>query len=263
MLIFYFTATGNSLSVAKRIGGELLSIPQIIDRPELDFKDDAIGLVFPIYGYGPPKMVKRFLEKATWAAEYAFAIGTYGNKPGAAMENMQNGTRRCQRPFDYAESLLMVDNYLPYYDTKDQIAKLGEKRTEENLVRIVEEVKARRPRWAVATQSQRADTMFVQSRRRPFLDGNKAKSYLVDETCDRCGVCAKVCPAHNIEVAHDGISFLERCEFCLACVHLCPQRALRLRREKGRARFMNPEVTLDEIIEANNRTNNQTNLAPT
>lgn len=28
MKIFYFTATGNSLAVAKKIGGELISIPQ-------------------------------------------------------------------------------------------------------------------------------------------------------------------------------------------------------------------------------------------
>ena len=32
MTIFYFTATGNSLAVAKRIGDNLISIPQVIDN---------------------------------------------------------------------------------------------------------------------------------------------------------------------------------------------------------------------------------------
>jgi flavodoxin len=31
MKVFYFTATGNCLEVAKAIGGELLSIPKILD----------------------------------------------------------------------------------------------------------------------------------------------------------------------------------------------------------------------------------------
>jgi flavodoxin len=51
MTIFYFTATGNSLSVAKSIAdetdGNLISIPQVIDSENFHYKDDAIGLVFP------------------------------------------------------------------------------------------------------------------------------------------------------------------------------------------------------------------------
>jgi flavodoxin len=47
MKILYFTGTGNSLAVAKRIGGELLSIPQEIHKKEMTYSDDAIGLVFP------------------------------------------------------------------------------------------------------------------------------------------------------------------------------------------------------------------------
>jgi len=50
MTIFYFTATGNSLALAKRIGGTLVSIPQVVDSENLYYKDDAIGVVFPVYG---------------------------------------------------------------------------------------------------------------------------------------------------------------------------------------------------------------------
>ena len=35
MTILYFTATGNSLAVAKRLGGTLLSIPQLIREDDL------------------------------------------------------------------------------------------------------------------------------------------------------------------------------------------------------------------------------------
>ena len=35
MTILYFTATGNSLSVAKAVGGTLKSIPQLVENKEL------------------------------------------------------------------------------------------------------------------------------------------------------------------------------------------------------------------------------------
>ena len=55
MKTFYFSATGNSLSVAKRIGGELISIPQIINSEDKTVKDDVIGIVFPIYSLNFPR----------------------------------------------------------------------------------------------------------------------------------------------------------------------------------------------------------------
>jgi hypothetical protein len=83
MTIFYCTSTGNSLAVAKRIGGNLISIPQIIDALETHYNDDAIGVVFPVYSNAPPRMVRLFLDKVRLEADYLFAIGTYGNLPGA------------------------------------------------------------------------------------------------------------------------------------------------------------------------------------
>ena len=70
MTIFYFTSTGNCLSVAKRIGGTLISIPQVINNDELEYSDDVIGIVFPVYGFFIPKMVRAFLAKAKLSADY-------------------------------------------------------------------------------------------------------------------------------------------------------------------------------------------------
>ena len=53
MTIFYYTATGNSLAVVKHIGGTPISIPQIVDADDLHYKDDAIGIVFPLHWWSP------------------------------------------------------------------------------------------------------------------------------------------------------------------------------------------------------------------
>ena len=45
-MIFYFTGTGNSLAVAKRLNGELVSIPQVMKEKNFIFEDEAIGIIF-------------------------------------------------------------------------------------------------------------------------------------------------------------------------------------------------------------------------
>jgi hypothetical protein len=54
MKVFYFTATGNCLEVAKAFGGELLSIPQVLRQNKTSFEDEAIGIIFPCYALATP-----------------------------------------------------------------------------------------------------------------------------------------------------------------------------------------------------------------
>ncbi len=249
MTIFYFTGTGNCLAVAKAVGGNLVSIPQIIDKPDLRFEDDAIGLVFPIYGFGLPKMVRRFLENAALKADYTFVVGTYGNMPGASMYNVQH---KLGKRFDYADSLLMVDNYLPMFEMADQEAKLPQKKTAENLARIVADVSERKHKEAKAFVALRAMSAVVTHMQQSAMNGDGGRNFDINAQCTRYGICAKVCPANNISV-EEKVRFGDKCEFCLACAQLCPQNAIRVKGERSAARWRHPDVALTEIIAANDR----------
>ena len=101
MTIFYFTATGNSLAVAKQIGGTLVSVPQVIESDNQRYKDDVIGIVFPLHWWSPPIMVRRFMEKAHFEAEYVFAIGTYGSIVAGAMASLKKYADKNGYRFDY------------------------------------------------------------------------------------------------------------------------------------------------------------------
>ena len=250
MTVFYFTSTGNCLYVAKRIGGTLYAIPQLMKTKTFRFKDAAVGLIYPTYGFGMPNIVRQFLKQVSWEADYAFAIATFGNLTGAVLSNLERFAAGQGKTFDYMNTLLMVDNYLPNYKVEDQLAKLPEKRVEENLAQILEDIKTRKTNKPSATLSQKLSTAVIQAGSKAFLNGNNAHSYLVNERCTRCGVCSSVCPTGNIEVK-DKVVFLDRCEACLGCVHLCPQNAIHLKNEKSTARFRNEHVSLKEIIEAN------------
>ena len=77
-MIFYFSATGNSLYAAKRFSDTPVSIPQIMRGTERQFSDDAIGIACPVYAGEPPKMVKRFLRESSFQADYFYFVLTYG-----------------------------------------------------------------------------------------------------------------------------------------------------------------------------------------
>ena len=65
----YFTATGNSLYTAKRIGGELRSIPRLMKQDRIVLTDESIRIVCPVYGGEMPRMVRQFIEKAVFTIQ--------------------------------------------------------------------------------------------------------------------------------------------------------------------------------------------------
>ncbi|ETR67907.1 MAG: hypothetical protein OMM_11090 [Candidatus Magnetoglobus multicellularis str. Araruama] len=72
MKILYFTATGNSLYIAKSIGGELYSIPQMVKEGTFDFTDEKIGIVSPLHSWSAPLYVVDFFKKSNFLTVIIF-----------------------------------------------------------------------------------------------------------------------------------------------------------------------------------------------
>jgi ferredoxin len=252
MTIFYFTGTGNSLAVAKRIGGNLISIPQIVDFDNLHYKDDIIGVVFPVYALTMPNIVIRFLEEVMFEADFIFAIGTYGLSAGATISNLQQRFRKNIFHFDYVDGVRMLDNCLPQFDMEEQAAKLPGKNVDQQIAQITKNIKSRKLNNVKVSVFNKAFSAFISN----LLAYDKFKKsplkYIISDQCNKCGVCVKVCPVKNITVT-DKVHFNNSCESCQACVHQCPQNALHVKNERSNKRWRNPEVSLQEIITANNR----------
>jgi len=224
------------LAVAKCIGGNLISIPQVVDSDNLKYKDDAIGVIFPIYALAAPRIVRRFLEKVKFEADYIFAIGTYGNFPGAVMMNVQKLARKNAYRFDYADSLLMVDNCIPIFEIGEQIAKLPEKKTDDKMAHIIENIRNRKYNHASSSLAVRFFFLVISG----ILKYDKfAQNYILNNQCNNCGICTKLCPAKNITI-NGTIHFNSHCSGCQARLHLCPQNAIHLKNEKSSKRWRNP-----------------------
>ena len=252
MKIFYFTATGNNLYVAKRIGGELYSIPKLMKLEQFEFEDEKIGIVFPSYYGGVPKIIEEFLNKVKLKSKYVFAVVSFGSLSGAVIPELLEIGKRNQIQFSYINEILMVDNYLPVFDMAKEMKKEPKKNIEESLAQIINDIQVKK----VYIKRHAAVIRFIEAILKKVHSKNKAnveydKNFYVEDTCNSCKVCEKVCPINNINVDTKPV-YKGNCEQCLACINHCPQNAIRLKQEKSKTRFINQNVKLKEIIEANN-----------
>ncbi|MGI6221456.1 MAG: EFR1 family ferrodoxin [Coriobacteriales bacterium] len=159
MKICYFTATGNCLDVARRFGGELLSIPQLMKAGgEIEVADEAVGIVFPVYACELPMMVREFMGRARIEAEYFFVVCTYGmGGHEEALCHAELAAREAGLELRYANAIQMVDNYLPGFEMQDQLDTLPAKDVEGQLARVVDDILNRRERPVDITPEKQAN----------------------------------------------------------------------------------------------------------
>ena len=266
-IILYFTATGNSLYIARQLADEdteLLSIPQMVKQDRRDFEADEIGIVYPIYGHMPPNMVREFIKKAKLKADYKFAVLTYGARKCNAVEIWDDISHKAGNPFDYITTIVMVDNWLPNFDMNEQM-KI-DKRIPENLQRISADLAAQKHWHEPVTEEERQ--MHAGFMAYTHLDPEvgflmrSEKYFQVTDVCISCAICTTVCPRGNYELASTGVKTEGDCDFCFACIQNCPQKAIQFKplpndpllargEVNPNARYRNEHVSLWSIKESN------------
>ena len=253
-MVFYFTGTGNSLYIAKQLAECPVSIPQAMKQETLDFTDERIGIVAPIYGHEMPQMVKDFLKKAAFHTDYFYILLTYGNRHGGAAELAKQFCDACGVKVNYINVIRMVDNWLPSFDMNEQ--KALDKQIPQQLAPILADLKAKKNLISPVTDADRAaHRQFLAGISRMPAD---AWQHLlkISDACIGCGICEKVCPSGSIRVENGkAVHHAGNCQTCLACVHACPQKAIGLAvpEKNPNARYRNEYISLQEIISANNQ----------
>lgn len=264
-LIFYFSATGNSLYIARQIGGEastLLSISQEIHNEHPKYEAEEIGFVFPIYCFLPPAIVQDFIARSSFKADYFFTVGTYGAHHATFPESFDKFTSEHGVKMNYVSSIQMVDTYLPYFDMEKE--KAIDKKIPENLSVILSALNQHANYIQPVSEMDRHinEGYFRSSgrdRQRPTVTRSE-KIVFATNDCVGCGICTSVCPHGSWKVI-DGHSVAKgACENCLACVHNCPQKAISIiptppepEEQNRNARYRNPNVSLADLIKANSQ----------
>lgn len=247
MIIFYFSSTGNSLYIAKSLSKELISIPKVIKK-EKTYKASQIGFIFPCYYGGTPKIVKKFIEKNNFKSDYTFAIMTYGNFQGRGINHFEKIAKNHDLYLNYTNEILMIDNYIPLFDIKNEIKNNSQKSIDRNIKIIKNDLKLKIVKKVKKNIFMKIISFFMELIYN-IKKGNVDKKFIINDDCDLCGVCKKICPVNNIIIDKKPI-YNHRCIECMGCINLCPQNAIHHKNEKSSARFKNSNIKLKEIIDS-------------
>jgi len=283
--VFYFSGTGNTLSLARRISqkleADLVSIPYFVKSDNNHINAEKAVIVFPSYMVflsGLPPVVERFIRMIDNINDVTFfAVCNCG---GYEIANALPSLQKLRQIFKscggklYAEySLRMPMNNLDY----DHIP-IPINRNHEEIIRKSKLEIDRICSYIINNKKTRhkvAKDLFLIIMKPVFIIMRPAiikdlkvrahepadsglpyyelipltdKSIVVDEKCIGCGICAKVCPVENILIVDKKPEFQHRCEMCFACDEWCPKESIHHWSRKPGVKYHHPEMILKDMV---------------
>jgi ferredoxin len=253
--IYYFSGTGNTLWSAKYLAAllgqrdsvsvEMFNIAACTGRTPLVIEADKVIVLFPAYAYGLPRMARRFLLESRIRSPYIAALVTYGTDPGGALAEVRRILKRKESPLSFSGRIPSVENYIPLFGAPP----------EKKIPRRLEKQKHATEAAAAAIAAKKANRSWNFRPLSGFISALFKKGltvfwkyFKVDENCNGCGLCKKICPAGAITMQNNRPVFSPLCEHCQSCFNWCPQRSINFfRLTRAVPRYHHPEVSAAEL----------------
>ena len=254
--IYYFTATGNSLYIAKMLGNiipdsKIISILQSNKKEETSLEADKIGFVFPLYYGGIPRVLEQFIKNLEIKGHpEIFAVATRGSSTGMVKSQINKLMLPKKVQLNYLTYINMPSNYVRLYDMKEkQENKSIRLNAKDEAIKAAHEIER-------GINKVENDSMIANLIYKPMYKfwkkslRRKDNKFTINDDCNRCGTCVKICPVNNIILDDGNPKWLHNCEDCMACIHICPKKAINIgRRTQQRRRYRNPFIDVKEIID--------------
>jgi ferredoxin/flavodoxin len=259
--IFYFSGTGNALAIGKALSerlGDAELVPMATTLQGYAEKgNERIGLVFPVYAWGMPRIVEDFVRKLDIGTDsYVFAVVTCAGTPGRTLQQLRK-TLRARGSDLHAGFTVRGDHTIALSQTTDMpiiqlIGWLGRKSVpasaSQRFAELADTISAKQihapevSTFAVNTIGSMMHPMAM----RVFPKG--AKDYAVSDSCVSCGTCVRICPRENVHLEDGRPSWQQDCEMCYACMAWCPQKAIAYRGGIPADPAHHPDVELSEML---------------
>ncbi|WFR58809.1 EFR1 family ferrodoxin [Anaerocolumna sp. AGMB13025] len=201
--IYYFSATGNSLKVAKNLSEQVEECRIVrISRDNLsitqDLQSEKIGFIFPIYNFGIPSMVKKFVENLQLKKNtYVFAIATYGGMVGSPFNEIKRALKKKDVNLSAAFTINMPGSDVLLMAPASEEEKIKcFKEEKEQVLKISSIINTRQP--CEYKSNAPMDALYKVMYNVSFNPQNMGKNFWTDVKCNGCGICSQVCPANNI-----------------------------------------------------------------
>lgn len=253
-MVFYFSGTGNSTFVATTLsnllGLKLAFIPDI-EASSLELPEERILFVFPVYSWGVPPLVSKFISDlpenyCERLKEGGFPIDCVmvcGDEVALAPEMLSRDLEKRGLALNSIWSVIMPNNYvlLPGFNVDSKEVEQNKLAScQSRILEIAQGLQREDKRIDVTRGSiPWLKTKFVFPLFRRW--GVFPKKWHYTKSCISCGKCAKICPLVNIEMKNNHPVWGTRCCSCLGCYHVCPVNAVQYGREtKGKGQYLFP-----------------------
>ncbi|PKM94632.1 MAG: hypothetical protein CVU84_08935 [Firmicutes bacterium HGW-Firmicutes-1] len=268
-IIYYFSGTGNSLSIAMELAeklGEAALIPVLsIDSDYMISSEvETVGLVYPIYMNATPQIIQEFISRIKFEKNcYVYAIATHGGIPGKAGCHLHKVLKDENISLKAYFEICMINNtpkgvapkFLMNLDWEKEIA---EDKVIPILQQSIEEIQS------IVSFIQSRDTSSIevlQAKEKGFqywimkqlwkVSGHSKPKlqFLLGDGCIGCGICEKVCTTNRIKLSA-GKPYWEgeKCHYCYACFNFCPVQVIGVKYyTKKLGRYHHPDVGWEDV----------------
>jgi ferredoxin len=251
--IYYFSATGNSLTIAQRIAQGLEDCDvrsMAVGSPEesVGGPGHGVGFVFPVYYCGMPRLVAQFARALDiLPGTYCFAFATYGAAALDTLGMLEDILKEKGAKLSYGIGARMPGNYIVEYqafpaETVERLTKAALISADQAAAEIAQR-KSRpvRRRLKLFSRVVNRKTLYKNI---PGWD----EPFHVSEKCIGCRLCSEVCPVSNIRIVKDRPVWQHHCERCVACIQWCPVEAIEYgQKTVGRRRYRFPGLSAAAI----------------
>ena len=254
-IIYYYSATGNSLYVARFLqerlpDTELRSIPEELVEERFDVLADRIGFVFPLHYLSLPLQVEEFLGKVSFReAPYLFAVATCGVPYwGRPFLDADGVLGRKGRHLNGTWFVRLVSNYLPSRDTAAEWRiRIRAWFAHQKLQGIAK---------SVANKEHHSAWQILRELCQHYHEEWRAQQKKMDENfscdterCTSCGLCERICPMRNILRPKGHPVWQHNCVECLGCLHACPTEAIDYGGvTQGRRRYRHKDISVKDLL---------------
>lgn len=248
-MVLYYSATGNSAYVARRIAekteDERMDLFDRLRKNDVSLIDSEkpFVIVTPTYGWQIPHILRDWLKrvKLTGSRRIYFVM-TCGGDIGNAAKYLRGLCEDIHMDFMGCAEIVMPENYIALFDVPER----------EEALKIIDRAE---PAIDAAAEKIRAGEV-IEDAHCGIIGKIKSgivnvlyypliihsKKFTVSDSCIRCGNCESVCVMNNIKVVGGRPQWQDNCTHCMACICTCPVSAIEYgSASKGKPRYSCPK----------------------